>query len=273
MMVKQNMRQIQREVDKNNRHMRYRKVSVPKGGFKQHIRRPFSNEYNNGAFRNDIYFSMSTIFIAWVYIKNLLIYCIPAILLNGVMFGVHRLSMAIVGDSYAAPDVAYQMLFWAYAICAIFGLRRVNDHMAFYNMTMLVSKYDLNQKFMATLRHSANPSTNKEITVMDHYRQQFNKYSLFPSVKELALEEQMYQKDMNSKKEQTREYAQTRRARLNMGNKRREHMAAKEIADWKQAQYGGPNEYDAMVAKYKHRTVPMIRDYIQEAQNKPNYNR
>ncbi|MCC2248903.1 hypothetical protein JUJ52_02890 [Virgibacillus sp. AGTR] len=107
---------------------------------------------------------------------------------------------------------------------------------------------------------------------MDHYRQRINKYSLFPSKKELALEKQLYQKQSKSKKDDVRQYAETRRQRLSIYNKQEEHMVAKEIADWKQAQYGGENEYDTMVAKYKNRTIPAIKNIIDEAKKQPNYN-
>lgn len=218
---------------------------------------------------------MSPIFIVWVYIKNITLYAIPAFLLHAIMFGVHLLSKAVVGDEYTAPIAAFQILFITYAICLFFGLRKVSDHMAFYNLDMLVSKYNINQNLMTMIYRSPDIEGCKEIAVMDHYRQKFNKYSLFPSKKELALEEQLYQRAMKmtgSKKESQRQYAEIRRQRLSMTNKRNEHMAAKEIADWKQAQYGGENEYDAMVAKYKNRTVPTIKGMINEAKQQPNYN-
>lgn len=267
MMAKQNLKQFKHEINKNNRHKRYRRISTPKEKVGKHIQRPFSGEFTNGNFRNDIYFSMNPVFIAWVYVKNIFISCLPAILLHGGIFGLHLLSVAILGDEYTgSAATGSQILFIAYAIGLFFGLRKVSDHMAFYNLTMLVSKYKINQSFLTSIYRSPHIETNKEITVMDHYRQKFNKYSLFPSVKELALEEQLYQRQSKSKNKSVRNYAETRRQRLNMSNKREEHRAAKEIADWKQEQYGGENEYDAMVAKYKNRTVPTIRDIINNVQ-------
>lgn len=271
MMTKQNVRQIKHESNKNNRHKKYRRISVPKGNTDKHMSRPFSDEFTNGNFRNDIYFSMNPVFIAWVYIKNILLYCIPAFLLHGLMFGIHTLSIAIMGDEYTAPGVAFQILFITYAICLFFALRKINDHMAYYNLKMLMSKYNINQKFVTKMYRSPDVKADREGTVMDHYRQKFNKCSLFPSRKELALEEQLYQTQSKSKKDAVREYAEARRERLSMMNKRHEHMAAKEIADWKQARYGGENEYDVMVAKYNRRTVPAIRDIIEDVKRQPNY--
>lgn len=272
MMVKQNIKQIANETNKNNRHKNYRRIATPNGKLNKHVSRPFSGEFTNGNFRNDIYFTMNPAFIVWVYIKNILLYAAPALLLHGVMFGIHTLSTAIMGDEYTAPAVAFQLLFITYAICLFFGLRKVSDHMAYYNLTMLVSKFKINQTLLTMIYRSSNVGADKEITVMDHYRQKFNKYSLFPSMKEIALEEQLYNKESKSRKDNVRQYAETRRQRLSVMNKRNEHMAAKEIADWKQAQYGGVNEYDAMVAKYKHRTTPAIKNIINDAKNQPNYN-
>lgn len=271
MMTKQSVKQFKHEASKTSRHMRYRRISTPKGNMDKHIQRPFSGEFTNGNFRNDIYFTMSPLFIAWVYMRNIFVYCIPAFLLHGMIFGIHLISSAILGDEYTGSAASgSQVLFIAYAICLFFGLRKVSDHMTFYNLTMLVSKYNINQTFLTSLYRFPNVEANKEITVMDHYRQKFNKYSLFPSVKELALEEQLYQRQSGSKKDQVRNYAEIRRQRLSMSTKREEHRAAKEVADWKQEQYGGENEYDAMVAKYKHRTVPAIRDIINDVNQQHN---
>lgn len=266
MTAKQSIRHIKHEMSKNERHKKYRKISTPKKSIDKHIDRSFSGEFANGNFRNDIYFSMNTAFIAWVYIKNILLFCIPAFLLHGVMFMIHRISIAVMGDEYAAPVAAFQLLFIAYAICLFFAYRKISDHMAYYNIAMLVSKYNINQSYLTMMYRAQGGDTSNEMTVMDHYRQRFNKYSLFPSLKELALEEQLYQKQSKSSKDSVRQYAETRRVRLNLENKREEHMAAKEIADRKQAQHGGVNEYDAMVAKYKNRTVPAIRNIISDVQ-------
>lgn len=271
MMTKQNIKNIKNEVNKNNRHKRYRKISLPKMDVDKYLHRPFAGEFANGNFRNDMYFSMQPAFIAWVYIKHILLYCMPAFLLHGVMFTIHRISIAVMGDEYSAPAAAFQLLFIAYAICLFFALRKVSDHMAYYNITMLISKYKINQSFLTLMYRGQTAETNKEMAVMDHYRQRFNKYNLFPTRKELALEEQLYQIQSESKKDSVRQFAQMRRHRLSIISKRDEHIAAKDIADQKQRLFGGANEYDEMVAKYKNRTVPEIRDIIADVQDEPEY--
>lgn len=266
MTAKQNINHIKNDMNKKDRRQRYRRISIPKKSITKNIDRPFSQEFANGNFRNDIYFSMNSSFIVWVYIKNILLFCIPAFLLHGVMFMIHRISIAVLGDEYAAPLAAFQLLFFAYAICLFFAYRKISDHIAYFNVAMLVSKYNINTSYLSMMYQSQNGDSGNEMTVMNHYRQRFNKYSLFPSLKELALEEQLYQKQSVSSQDSVRQYAETRRVRLNMENKRQEHLAAKEIADRKQAQSGGVNEYDAIVAKYKNRTVPAIRDIIRDVQ-------
>ncbi|WP_169911327.1 hypothetical protein [Evansella clarkii] len=252
-------------MNQKEKHMKYRKIALPKKmNFDNHIDAPFSEAFKKGDFRNDIYFTVNPFFIAGVYIKYILIYCWPALLLSGVMFGIHLLSIAVLGDEYTAPTAGIQLLLIVYSICLFFTWRRISDHMAYYNITMLVSKFDINQKYLTKIYRSANIEADKEAAVMDHYRKKFNKLSLFPSMKELALEEQLYQKHSNSKHASNREFAELRRSRLDLDSKREEHLAAKEIADWKQEQYGGKNEYDVMVAKYQWRTVPAIKEIIAE---------
>lgn len=141
--------------------------------------------------------------------------------------------------------------------------------MAYFNISMLISKHEINQSFLTMIYRSNTES--KEFKVMEHYRQRFNKYSLFPSLKEVALEEQLYQKAKNGKNKNDFDHAELRRERLSIFNKREEHRAAKEIADWKQEKYGGPNEYDQMVSKYQKRTIPAIKDIINEVQSIKNF--
>lgn len=270
MMIKQNLKRIQHDARKNNKFLNYRRISLPKRNFTKHVRRPFRGEFMYGTFRNDIYSSMSPIFVAWLYIKNILIFCSPAIMLHGVMYFIHRFSIYMMGDEYSAPAEAFQILMMAYAICAFFAFRRINDHMAYYNNTMLVSKYDINRKYKMNALCSPDPQEDKELVVMDHYRKRFNKHSLFPSVRELAVEEQLFEIMVKRNKQPELQNAEIRRERLNLNNRRQEHAAAKQIADWKQSLYGGKNEYDEMVAKYKHRTVPAIREIIEDIQSMSN---
>ncbi|MGX1195765.1 hypothetical protein [Metabacillus sp. SLBN-84] len=271
MMAKPNLRQIKHEAKQNSRHLRYRRIAVPRKNATKHTSNPFAAEAASGNFQNDMYFSMNPVFIAWVFIKNIALHCLPAFLLHGVMFMIHSISVSVMGDEYTAPAAAFQILFIAYAICLFFALRKVSDHMAYYNITMLVSKYNINRSFEKMKRNITNLKANKELTVMDHYRMKFNKCNLFPSTKELALEEQLYQSESKSHTAAVRQYAETRRSRLNIENKRAEHQAAKAIADWKQAEYGGVNEYEAMVAKYTRRTVPAVQNIIKEVTSQPNY--
>lgn len=260
-------KEIKRENSKYNRHMKYRKISTPKPSADRYISKPYSNQFRNGTFQYDYYSNMNPIYITWVYIKNIILFTWPALLIHGFLLIVGLLNGKILNDhsSVVFSEGGFQVLFVAYAICLFFSFRRISDHMAYFNIEMLISKHEINQSFLSMIYRSNTES--KEFKVMEHYRQRFNKYSLFPSLKEMALEEQLYQRAINGKNKKAFELAKIRRERLSVFNKREEHIAAKEIADWKQEKYGGPNEYDQMVSKYQKRTIPAIKDIINEVQS------
>jgi hypothetical protein len=166
--------------------------------------------------------------------------------------------------SLATSAGGLQLLTLAYVICTLLAFRRINDHMAYYNNTMLVSKHDINRSLVTMIWREIERGDNKEVEIMDHYRLKFIKQSLFPTTRDLALEEQLYSRNQKSKHEVVRQGAEMRYNRLSLDNKREEHIAAKHIADWKQDEYGGPNEYDLLVRKYRHRVAPVIRDMIKD---------
>lgn len=252
---------------KNSKHMEYRKIRIPKTNMHRRMRKTFSQEFKNGSFRNDIYFDLSPAFIAWVYIKNILLYCIPAIMLHGMISFINMMSSIILKTPHHMTSSMIQILVITYAIGTVFGLRKTSDHMAYYNTIIITSKYNINRKMAKWIATGRDKTNAKEFKVMDHYRMKFNKQILFPTVKELAVVEQLYRKDKNSSKENKKNIAITRKERLDFYNREEEHEAAKEIADWKQEQNGGVNEYDEMVKKYQKRTIPAIREIIREVKS------
>lgn len=246
-------------------HLKYRKVSVPRiKNFDRHVQQPFADQFKKGIFKNDIYFTMKQGFIAWIYTKNILMFNIPAFAIHSALIFLSFMNHIVLNESGSLTTTAggSQLLFLAYGFCTLLAFRRINDHMAYYNNTMLISKHDINRALVSMIWRTIEPSENKEIEVMDHYRLKFIKQNLFPTIKELALEEQLYTRNQNSKHEAVRQGAEMRYNRLSLENKREEHIAAKHIADWKQDEYGGPNEYDMMVRKYSHRAAPLILDMI-----------
>ena len=54
--------------------------------------------------------------------------------------------------------------------------------------------------------------------------------------------------------------------KINLRNKREEHMAARLIANMVQFREGGENEYDKLVEKYILRTTPEIKHIVQDVQ-------
>ncbi|WP_145142203.1 hypothetical protein [Paenibacillus sp. Y412MC10] len=251
-------------------HLNYRKVAIPRiKNFDRHVQRPFADHFKKGTFKNDIYFTMKPGFIAWVYIKNILLFNIPAFAIHAILVFLSFMNHIVLNESGSLTTSAggAQLLILAYGVCTLLAFRRINDHMAYYNNTMLISKHDINRSLVTMIWSTIEPSENKEINVMDHYRLKFIKHNLFPTTKELALEEQLYRKNQNSKHEVVRQGAEMRYNRFSLENKKEEHIAAKHIADWKQDEFGGPNEYDMLVRKYSHRTAPVIRDMIKDLQN------
>lgn len=261
------MKDIKEENNKNNKHMSHRRIAVPNSKTNKHVKRPYKNEFENGNFRNDIYYSYDPAFIAWTYIKFILLYCAPAIIIHGGFLMLNIISEIILEKTMPVPSGAIQIIIIAYGICLFFAFRKISDHMTYFNNEMIVSKYGINRAMLRMTKNIIDIENDKEFAVMNHYRQKYNKYILFPTVKELASTEQLYQKSRKYKNEEDRNYAELRRSRVNMKNKRAEHVAAKAVADWKQNIYGGVNEYDELVKKYKNRTVPAIKEIIKQVQN------
>ncbi|OMF76705.1 hypothetical protein [Paenibacillus glucanolyticus] len=264
------IKKLKNESTRQRRHLNYRKVSLPRlRNFDRHVQHPFTDQFKKGIFKNDIYFTMKPSFIAWVYIKNIILFNIPAFAIHSILLFLSFMNHIVLNESSSLTTTAggLQLLTLAYGICTILAFRRINDHMAYYNNTMLLSKYDINQSLVTMIWRTIEPSENKEIEVMDHYRLKFIKQNLFPTIKELALEEQLYSRNIKSKHVAVRQGAEMRYNRFSLDNRREEHIAAKHLADWKQDEYGGANEYDMLIKKYSHRAAPVIRDMIKDLQN------
>lgn len=254
------------ENHKNTQHLKYRRVSKPNRKINSSITYHYRHKFEDGTFLNDIYHHLKPSVVVWTYVRNIVLYCIPAFILQAILLFIHLFSQAVLGDEYVEPN-SMQLLIIAYGICLFFAFRRISDHMAYYNVNLLLNKYHINRLTLDHIQHT-DVETNTELPVLEHYRKKFNKYSLFPSVKELAVQEQIYKRSQyaSDSRHDIREYAETLKENLNLRNKRAEHIAAKNIADWKQTQDGGVNEYDELVKKYKHRTIPAIREIIREVQ-------
>lgn len=250
--------------------LKYRKISIPNiRNFERHVQNPFAEQFKKRIFKNQIYFTMKPSFIIWVYIKNLFLFNIPAFAIHSMLLFLSFMNKLVLNEdiSFVTTSSGLQLLTLAYASCTLLAFRRINDHMAYYNNTMLISKHDINRTLVKMLWKEIERGDNKEIDVMDHYRLKFMKQSLFPTKRELALEEQLYIRNQKSKHDAVRQGSEMRYDRLSLENKREEHIAAKHISDWKQEEYGGQNEYELLVQKYSHRAAPVIRSIIKELEN------
>lgn len=247
MMLNLNIRDIKLENKKNNRHTKHRRVARP--GLKMGVN-----------------FQTSILMIVWTFIRNSVWHMTPALFLHGLLFVIHSIAKELI-DGYTVPNGGILLLFTVYAICLFFTIRKISDHMAYFNVKTLVTHYNINQKTIAIINQSANPKHDKAFIMMDHYRTRVNRFSLFPSVKELAVEDQMYKNAYKSGSQAMKTNAEARRLRLDLEAKHAEHIAAKRIADWKQSEFGGLNEYYELVKKYSHRTIPAVRDIISDVKN------
>lgn len=252
-----------REITKENRKQNHRKIAVPKRNAQHNLKNPFYKQFVNGNFKNNIYSNYSPLFIAWVYIRTLILFLIPAFILHSPLLLIKFVNVMVTGENLIIAGEG-TLLAAIYGIPLFFAFRRISDHMAYYRVNALVGKHDLNQLVLASLDRVSED--NKELTVMNHTRMKFSKVSLFPTVKEFAVEHQLYEKEIDNKNGSVRTFAQSRRHAMSTNNKSMEHHAAKAIADRKQSQHGGSNEYDEMVRRYKNRTTPMIRDIIKQVQ-------
>lgn len=261
-----NIKDIKNEVNQNRKH---RKISIPSSKTNKHVERPFKSEFENGNFKNDIYYSYNTAFLVWYFIKTCLTYAIPAIVIHICLQGINAISGIVINEDLPLSSGAVQVLILAYGICLFFGLRKVSDHQAYFNAEMMVSKYSINRVTYNLTRRVTDIENHKELTVIEAYRKKFQKVNLFPTTKEFAIVEQLYQYQANQDKvkQSKLDYAALRRSRMSLNNKRKEHEAAKAIADWKQAVYGGVNEYDEIVNHYKNRTTPAVKEIINNIQH------
>lgn len=252
------------EERQNRKYTRFRKVRRPSD---TSLGSPYHYKYLNGTFQRDIYSDIKRTTLIWTYARSILKYGMPAFLLHAIFFFLDAYTRKTLGDDYTSGGGGIPLVFIVYSICLFFAYRRISDHLAHLHVHVLTSKFSINQITRSHISHSSNIERDEELSVLEHYRKKYNKYLLFPSVKELAVEHQLYEEAQSSRRLRDIDYAEMRRTRLSLMSRREEHVAAKEIADWKQKVYGGENEYEELVKKYKYRTIPAVRDIIRDVQS------
>lgn len=241
-----NAKSVQKEAKRQERAERNARVKVPAGGYIQHMKNPFQIKYKNGEFRNEFYQHYKTSFIASVFIRNILLFFIPAMILHAPALLIDMVVTRTLGAE-AAGNPFLPHIILIYTVATVLTVRRISHQMAYYNVMAINGRRTIN-----SLQASSNVSTPqgmRELAVMDATRMKINKAHLFQSARETAID-----------KQENGAHADT------IGNKQSEHFAAKAIADRKQKERGGVNEYDRMVRRYKLRTTPEIRDIIKQVQ-------
>lgn len=252
---------------------RYRKISQPKlhQGVDRYIKNPFDTEFITGEFENDIYSEIRPRTYAKVYITSILKSGFPAILLFTFFIILEAVFRITMGESLELHKTAgaIQLALITVTISAFFVIRKIKDHMAYFHVELSADKHELNRLTLKRLEAGDSPLFNREVAVMMKHRRLYNKYILFPSRRELASENQRYNKIMNSVRtnENMIDFAMDRRDQLSAIQREQEHEAARKIAlmldpDAKH------NSYDLAVAKYKRRTTHNMRLIIRNVLNK-----
>lgn len=241
-----NAKSVQKELKRQAREERKAFVNVPKGGYKQHMVNPFQQQYANGEFRNQFYQRYKKSFIAWVFIRNILLFFIPAMILHAPALLIQLVVTQTLGSEAAGnPFLPHVILI--YTVATVLTVRRINRQMAYYNVMATNGRRDINA--LQSMSHPATPQAKRELAIMDDTRMRVNKSHLFQSSQEAAIDKQENGDQVDS-----------------ISNKQNEHFAAKAIADRKQKEHGGMNEYDQMVRRYKFRARPEIREIIKQVQ-------
>lgn len=256
--------------EESSKKMHYRKVKRPRRLVGKRWNR-FENAKKAGKFHYDtIYVDMPIPYHIGVYVKNIIPYCIPAICINLLILFINGIASAVLDRSYTLTAAEIKALLFFYAIGIAFGIRKTSDHMAYYHVDLSAAKFNINRIAWTWIKSGRN-TNNAEFKVLEHQRQKYNKYILFPSVKELAVISQLDDPTMRPKMK--KKDVMDIRDRVNIFEREQEHEAAKAIADWKQMQSkSSENEYDRMVVRYSHRTVKSIKDVIKETQTDTEFN-
>lgn len=249
---------------------RKRKLVLRSRPIETYIKRPYKKDVEQGLFRLSNYFHIKPLFIVMIYFKALLLRCAPAISYHAIMVGTNMAINALSSN----PDLTLssdniKFITALYIICIYFGLRRASDIMSHFNNNVAYSMMFNNQSIWITIdrKNVIGPESVKEYEVAKHYRRFHNKRVLFPSKKEIQAIVQFGNMCYESKSESAIEFAKIQKERLSAEKRELEHHAAIRIADYNQREFGGDNEYDQMVKKYKKRTTPTMKKIIEKTIN------
>ena len=249
----------------------YKRIRKPIG-MNRNIKNSYSDEYTSGIFKFNMYAVVSNMYKITLYIRSVIRFVIPIVMTHLFLLGFLAIVRLILGEAETAPlyPVTRRILILVTLIRTATSARHITDHIAHVNGFMAVNKYYINR---ATLLQMNNQTiSDREMEILKSHRETYNKVVLFPNVKEQVIVHQR-QKPMHrifhaitlstndglGVKSKAIE-------KINLRNKREEHMAARLIANMVQFREGGENEYDKLVEKYILRTTPEIKHIVQDVQ-------
>lgn len=240
------------------KHLNFRKINLPNNIHKK-LRLPYANKFKSGEFKLNIYVDLKIGTKIEIAIKNILKSSKIAIILTVLFTGLAVLTTYVLEQPFSIPYAGKQILILAYTYGLVKGVSKTSDNFAYYNSLLSVGKSQINKLTLDWMKKGTNLSNPEEFKVLEKYRNKYNKYLLFPTIKELAVIEQMYVvAQINGTPEEKKSTAK-RRNTLSIISREIEHLACREIANIKQEANGGTNEYDLLVSKYKNRTNEELR--------------
>lgn len=295
---KNNINNIKRQEYNNykNTPEGFRRLRMPRNtnyyNMYNKLKQPFfkSHHSNGGDFNYSMYFEYSLFNTILSYIFNILWstkYLVIMAFILGI--GFYSADMGIVELMNTGNFNATVLTF--VFVTSIFAILRLNDVRTVKNVIIRLNSPKLYTiLFNMTDNHATLANNRKEISVIKHYADLHSKLILFPTVKDLAAEEQLFakwenkgsankenifankdeilNKDLeNLRVQEGYDEVLEMRELINLEGIKREHIAAKKYADLIQNQNGGTNEYDLMVKNYKSRTTPQIKEIIDSVQN------
>lgn len=227
---------------KNHNGPKYKRHTTIKKHFEtdDQIRNKSQYLFNSGKFTYNIYSDIDP-----AYKRNLTSHvyfykCLPAIIIS--------VFAAFAGIKY---DTGMIYILGFYALGIISARKLLKQYRVHIRVATMEDKGQLNR--IALHAHKHNNVSNTELNLLNICQEKANEYCLFPSKYEMIA---LYQNQINS-------YRHVDMADMfSVDERRKEHLAAKELADLKQQKRGGRNKYDLMVKKYLSRTTPEMKTMI-----------
>lgn len=247
--------------DLNSRHKHYKKIQIPDKRYRFTVKNLYKKEYESGVFENDIYYDISDEEKFKVCFKIIIDICKPAIIWAFFVLGLNLISNLIIQERVPIRFMDIFMILLGFSLFLPKAIKRVNDYLSYFHNTITMNMYQINQLTFRWINEGKNITQSREFKIMNQQRIRYNKYLLFPSIRELAVTEQLFIRDNNSKNPTLRHLSSIRKKRLTLENRELEHIASSKISQINE-QKTGRNEYNDLVDKYKYRTIPRLQGIV-----------